>query len=64
MQIIPEILIGTLFITMFIMYMINPEPEVIIKHPSPDQEKSDVYVDTNNVCYRYYRKEVSLDNKI
>ena len=53
--------ICAMFITMFILYLMCPEPEVIIKHPSPDHDVSDVYVDDNDVCYRYHRKEIKLE---
>ncbi len=38
-----------------------PEPEVMIKHPYPEHEMSDVYVDDNDVCYRYHRNEIKLE---
>jgi len=60
MKIIPVYLITAMFITMFILYILYPAPEVIIKYPSPDQETSDVYVDDNDVCYKYKRKEIKL----
>ena len=53
----------SMFITMFFLYIISPNPEIIIKYPSPENEISDVYIDDNNVCYRYHRKEVSLNDK-
>ena len=60
MKIIPTYLVASMFITMFILYIIYPEPEVIIKHPLPDEPVSDVYIDDNDVCYRYYRNEVKI----
>lgn len=60
MKIIPLYFITSMFLTMFILYLIYPQPDVIIKHPSPEQEVSDVYVDDNGVCYRYHRKEIIL----
>lgn len=59
MKIIPIYLIIAMFITMFTLYILYPEPEIIIKYPSPAQETSDVYIDDNNVCYKYKRKEVN-----
>jgi hypothetical protein len=61
MKLIPMYFISAMFITMFILYLMSPEPEVIIKHPSPDHDVSDVYVDDNDVCYRYHRKEIKLE---
>ena len=59
-KLIPIYFISALFITMFILYLLYPDPIVIIKHPSPEQATSDVYVDDNDVCYRYHRKEIML----
>ena len=61
MKLIPSYFIGAMFITMFILYLMCPKPEIIIKYPLPEQEVSDVYVDDNNVCYRYHRREIKLD---
>ncbi len=61
MQLKIEYFIISMFITMFILYLIYPKPEIIIKHPVPEQNVSDVYVDDNNVCYRYHRKEIKLE---
>ncbi len=61
MKFLPLYFISAMFITMLFLYFIYPDPVVIIKHPSPDQEVSDVYVDDNGVCYRYYRKEVDIN---
>lgn len=60
MKIIPLYFVLSMFLTMLVLYMIYPEPDIIIKHPSPELDVSDVYIDDNNVCYRYYRKEISL----
>lgn len=62
MQIIPIYLITSIFVTMLILYIIQPDPVVIIKYPSPHEEVSDVYIDDNNVCYRYYREEYKKHN--
>ena len=59
MKLIPGYFIGAMLLTMLVLYIMYPEPNVIIKHPSPEEKVSDVYVDDNNVCYRYHRKEVT-----
>jgi hypothetical protein len=61
MKIEPIYFLTALFVTMFVMYIGYPKPEVIIKYPLPEQEVSDVYVDDNHVCYKYHRKEVKFD---
>ena len=58
MRIIPIYFILAVFVTMFVLYLIYPEPVILIRYPLPDQEVSDVYVDDNNVYYKYHRKEV------
>jgi hypothetical protein len=62
-MIIPGYLLTSMFITMFILYILYPDPEIIVKYPNPNQELSDVYVDDNNVCYRYKRKEINMTSK-
>ena len=62
MQIIPLYLITSIFVTMLVLYIIQPEPVIIVKHPSPHDEVSDVYIDDSDVCYRYYREEYKNTN--
>ena len=62
MKIIPLYLITSIFVTMLVLYIIHPDPIVIVKHPSPLDEISDVYIDDNDVCYRYYREEYKNNN--
>jgi len=56
----PMYFIIAMFITMLILYFIYPNPFIIVKYPTPEQELSDVYIDDNNICYRYKRKEITL----
>lgn len=58
MRIILSYFIISVFITMFVLYIMHPVPKLILKKPSIDNAVSDTYIDKNNVCYRYYRKEV------
>jgi len=58
MKLLPVYLITSMFITMFILYILYPNPEVMVKYPSLTEKLSDVYVDDNNVCYRYKRNEI------
>ena len=62
MKIIPIYLIVSICVTMLVLYIIQPTPVVIVKHPSPLDEVSDVYIDDNDVCYRYYREEYKNTN--
>jgi hypothetical protein len=60
MKLIPSYFIISMFITMLILYLICPEPEVIVKYPNPANEVSDIYIDDNGVCYRYHRKDANV----
>jgi hypothetical protein len=53
----------TLILCFVILYIIYPEPEIIIKvkNPSIDYPVSDLYMDDNNLCYKYHRKEVQCN---
>lgn len=58
MKIIPIYLIVTIFITVFILYMLYPSPKVVLVSPSVKNKVSGLYQDDNDVCYRYHREEV------
>lgn len=58
MRIIIEYFVISAFLTMFIRYLLNPSPRVIVKLPDPTKNISDIYVDDHNVHYRYHRKEI------
>ena len=59
MKVIPLYFILAVFSTMLVLYLVQPEPDVLIKYPSPQLTMSDVYVDNDGVCYRYKRQEVN-----
>ena len=48
----------SLILTFLILYICNPDPQVILKYPKYTEKMSDLYVDENNVCYRYETKEI------
>jgi hypothetical protein len=48
------------FVGMLFVYMIEPQPEVIIKYPVPNS--TFVYKDESDMCYKYDYKEVSCNN--
>ena len=50
-----------MFLTIFVLYVFSPKPEVIVKYPDIKEEISNVYVDDKGVCYRYHRVEVNDD---
>lgn len=44
-----ELLLVSIIIGVGIIYVLSPKPEIILKMPN----ESNVYIDTNNVCYKY-----------
>lgn len=57
MKLVPIYFIVAMFVTMFVLYIVQPDPGLLVKYPSPEEDVSDVYIDDNDVCYRYYRRE-------
>jgi hypothetical protein len=58
MQILLLYFLLSIMITFIILYICNPETQVILKYPKSDKNLSDLYVDEKGVCYRYKTKEV------
>jgi len=51
-------LLLSMLLTFIILYFINEDPRVIVKYPKLDDPISDIYVDDNDVCYRYHKTQV------
>ena len=47
-----ELLLISILFGVAIIYIFAPKPEVILKLPN----ESNIYIDNNNVCYKYYKK--------
>lgn len=62
MELLPTYVIVAMLITLLVLYFISPEPKIIIKYPTVDDAVSGLYVDDNNICYKYHRKETSCNN--
>ena len=58
MKVEPIYFLIAMFITILVLYVFGPEPEIMVKYPDISQGVSDVYVDNKGVCYRYHRVEV------
>lgn len=58
MTIIPIYMIMSIFITLLIMYLLYPDPIVIIEYPNVKNKISNVYTDDNGIKYRYYREKL------
>jgi len=50
--------ITSLAIGLLLAYLLTPQPEVIIKYPTPDNAGKIIYKDVNDVCYKYKANEV------
>ena len=44
-----ELLLISIIIGIFIMYIFSPKPQIILKYPN----EKNIYIDNNNVCYKY-----------
>ena len=55
MKIIIELLLICVIIGVGFMYLFSPKPEIILKLPN----ERNIYVDTNNVCYKYKKKYIT-----
>lgn len=58
MRIVPIYFWSALFVGMLLTYVTAPKPHVIIKTPTPDNAGQITYIDDNDVCYKYEKKEV------
>ena len=45
-------------ISIFIVYLMHPEPTIIYKHPNPENTGKFTYQDDNKTCYKYESTEV------
>ncbi len=54
----PYVFIISFCIGIFICYITQPEPKIIIQHPRPDNVDSVIYKDDNDDCYKYESQEV------
>jgi len=49
-----KLLLLSILIGIIIIYIINPQPQVIFKYPN----EKNIYIDENNVCYKYKKKYI------
>lgn len=48
----------SLFIGLFITYTFTPDPEVIIKFPTPENAGKIIYKDNSDNCFKFKSNEV------
>lgn len=61
-KIIPFYLFLSFFICMIILYLYMPEPIVVIREPNIEDSISGLYIDDNNVCYKYRREQIKCND--
>ena len=61
-KIMPFYLFLSFFVCMILFYMCMPEPIIVIKEPNINDPLSELYVDDDNVCYKYRREEVQCNS--
>nr|QDY51964.1 hypothetical protein 2_36 [Mimiviridae sp. ChoanoV1] len=49
----------SLFIGFLMVYITAPLPEIICKHPTPDNIEKNIYNLNDDTCYKYKAQEVS-----
>ena len=54
----PYVFIVSFAISIFIVYIIHPEPIVIYKHPNPENAGKYTYKNDDDNCYKYEANEV------
>ena len=53
------IYVSLFIISIFIVYIVHPEPTIIYKHPNPENAGKYTYKnDNNDSCYKYEANEV------
>ena len=53
----------SLALGLFLVYCTTPQPEVIIKYPTPENAHKLVFKDDSNNCYKFKTKEVKCPKK-
>lgn len=61
-KIMPFYLFLSFFLCMVILYVCMPEPVVIIKEPNIEDPISGLYIDDDNVCYKYRREQINCSH--
>lgn len=62
MEILLDYFLISLVLTYLLIYILYPKPKVVLKYPSVSDKVSDLYVDDNNICYRYHRSQIQCPN--
>lgn len=58
MKLIPSYFFATLFIGVLVVYLLAPNPRIVLKNPTPETAGEVTYVDDRGVCYQYQKEKV------
>jgi hypothetical protein len=58
MEIVPQVFWATLIFGAFLIYIVLPDPEIVIQYPTLGG-RSRLFRDDNGVCYRYKPHQTS-----
>ena len=50
--------IVSLAIGIMILYIIHPQPKIVIKYPTIDNMSKTIYKDDKGTCYNYKKEEI------
>jgi hypothetical protein len=53
-------LILSMLITFLLLLALYPKQKRIMKYPDINNPISDLYIDENDICYKYHREEYKL----
>lgn len=48
----------SLGIGFFLIYVLQPNPTIIIRYPTPENLENIIYTDDSGLCYKYEAKEI------
>ena len=49
----------SLFIGLFLVYCTTPNPDIIVKYPTPENANDTIFEDDINNCYKFTTEEVN-----
>ncbi len=61
MEILIFYLLISILVSFIVLYLLNSETKIIVKYPKIEDDISRLYVDDNNVCYRYHKEKVKCN---
>lgn len=58
----PYYFIISFTIGLFIVYMCMPQPDIIVKYPTPENADNTIFKDDVDNCYKFKTKEIPCNN--